>query len=408
MKKVHEDTYGDSSDGSYHIAGSSSDEDLVRIEARRKQREKERFDMEDDLEDIDKKYTRKKSVEEDRPRKKTNWSDEDDKELMKGSDGSDGITPKKKYAWRELLSDDDDSNGPAVTRPVRKNTDEVKKGRKKYGSDDDLSSTDDVISKTIGRSDRKGSDGSDGVTPKKKYDWRKLLSDDDDSNGPAVTRPVRKNTDEEIDSVIKKRRKKYDDDDLSSAGEDMSKTTGRSDQKTRPSWKSKYDTSDDSNEDKPITKTLSKTKINYSSDENNKPRRTSKKYLDNSDSDGVRNKKKVDNVGRVKKSWEISSSEDDAYIPRSKKSSRKSPIVLSDDDDLPILKHAPKRSEVSPSTKTTEQSSPAKKENVKFDLKDEIDNDSFKSSRKRRERRRSRLSNTGTSPEDSPKRSSIK
>ena len=355
-KKKALESEGESSDGSYRIgqfAGSSSDdEEMTRLDARKKQREKERFNMKDDnLDDIDDKYISKER------RKKVSIDDNLSVRKIEGGradlqdDLDDDITPKKKYNWRELLSDDE--NEPAVSKPrARKNFD---------------------------------------------------ISDDDQAD---------------VD-VPSKGRKRYDSSDNDDLG------TGRTD-KSRSSWKSKIDLSDD--EDMPIRKTLSKTKVNLDSDEEYKPKRSYKKYLD--DEDSLDETKKIKDVidkssKTKKKSWETSSEEedykprsrntklssylsedDDVDIPRSR--SKKSLDFISDDDDMPILKHAPKlTTDQSPSTKE-ERISPSRKENVKFDVNKEDDNESFKSSRRRRDRRRSHLSNTGTSPEDSPKRSSAK
>ena len=357
-KKKLKDTYEDSSDGSYHVgelAGSSSDEELARIEARRKQREKERYDIKDDFDDIEKKYHKQKksSISDDFDlHKKKRVSDEEEEKVGKDKHLDDSVddVPKKKYNWRELLSDDDDE-------PVKPPT------RKKFDiSDDDEDGVEQF---------KKG---------RKKYD---IDSDEEIGTRTSRTRSSHLSSDEDISKADK----------------------SRTNEERKKPWKSKYDISDESDQDKPIRKTLSKSKVDISSDEDYKPKRSYKKYLDNDSLDeATESKKKPDSARtRVKKSWETSSDED-SYKPRPR-STKVSSLLSDDDDDMPILKHAPKRSEKSPSARSEETSPSRRKENVKFDVDD---NESYKASRKRRERRRSRLSNTGTSPEDSPKRSSLK
>ena len=74
------------------------------------------------------------------------------------------------------------------------------------------------------------------------------------------------------------------------------------------------------------------------------------------------------------------------YIPVSRTTKRHTDFISDEDDNLPILKHAPKRGDKPSEKKKSEESSPSRKDSVKFDVMDE-ENKSFESSRKRRERR---------------------
>ena len=403
-KKNVNDAFDDSSDGSYHIgefADSSSDEDMARMAARKKQREKERIDLKEDASDEDKYLSKKKNGEKERktvaddvdsdfeykPRKKRDWSDEDEGEKptkSKNYDEDDDITPKRKYNWRELLSDDEEDE---------------KKGNKES----------------------------------KKASRKQFDLSDDDIDLPSNRKPPRKYSNDEELSRVRSSRFSSDEEDSKTNNRRRPKGKFEDDEDKKPSWKSKYDFSDDSMEDKPIRKTISKSKVEISSDEEYQPRKTTayKKALKDDDLEeevGARGRKDIGDSSRprTKKAWEISSDEEEDYKPRprntkltsllsdedddipvSRTTKRHTDFISDEDDNLPILKHAPKHGDKPSEKKKSEESSPSRKDSVKFDVMDE-ENKSFESSRKRRERRRSRLSNTGTSPEDSPKRTSQK
>ena len=357
-------------------------------------------------------------------RKKYNFSDEEDistrRKTHRSLDDLEDEKPRRKTDWRAaLISDQDDDND------LSKLDTDKPKSRYLNLSDDDIPST---------RRKTKFSGSEDDVRPSKLSHF----SSDDDTTKPVTTT-----------------RRKYKYDDFSDDDKDEKKSTV----KGKGKWSSKFDFSDDeekSTTKKPIKKDLD----TRDEDETYKSRQSHKSYDDNSDDDlPLSGKPKNDTKTTEKKPWELSS-DDDIKTSKSTRPSKSTRELLSDedentiskprtrnylanlsdsDDDLPKLKHAPKKDttqeklspkksdENEPIRKTSQSSrksslDDASKKEVQWDIKEDSttaeeaikpvaatqnNNDkSFESSRKRRERRRSRLSNTGTSPENSPKRTS--
>lgn len=287
--------------------------------------------------------------------------------------------------------------------------------RKTYdSSDDDL-----AVDRT---SRRKKVELSDEEAPRKgkKIDWRALFSDEDkdDTQGGGGSR----------------RNDKVSDEDTA-----------------RPNWRKKYDISsdDDGVEVKSLSRSTWRTKYNISSDDEDKaigsPRRTSgsakrsQQSLVSDDSDdlavSLTRKKRTaskEDVGgkdgasktsRTRKAWETSSEDEDKNVVGRR---RERSVPLDSDDDLSLRARRSREILDELSDGVDLPSHPVRKK-ISFDLKeadpemfagtethpkpseggsevsttDKADNASFVASRKRRQRRRSRLSNTDTSPKKS-------
>ena len=192
--------------------------------------------------------------------------------------------------------------------------------------------------------------------------------------------------DEDIDEFLSKLKSKRKDGsyDRESDGEYYSKRKGLdSDEPVRKKvdWRAALISSDE-DEIKPI-KTSSRDHLKISSDS------------DLSDDDNI----------RKKRDWSLSSDED-KEPDKTEKSKPKTYLTDSSEDESTSLKT--KNTAVA-SSKSSIEDSPSRK-GVKWDEKQEppgkTNDKSFQSSRQRRARRRSRLSNTGTSPENSPTKSS--
>ena len=387
-KKKKKKSYDDdaSSDGSYQIGEgnysdiSTEDEAIKRTTLRRKQREKQRALEADDSHE--KTFTRK-------PR--ASVSDEEE----------------YKPRTRVQFSDDDD--------------DIVKKPPRRYSDDE--------------------------VPRKLRTDWRAIFSDDDDDDtgkkkasktsrdDPPLSRKTKTYSDSEEEkpaSRIKKASSYISDDDDDAY-------------KTKSSWKSKYNFSDDSDKDISLaTTTTSKksTKLDLSDDDDYKPRRTYKRSDDEDIALSKRSRETTPSRSKPKRAWEHSS--DEEYIPKTSSRNTKLPsdedvpkrrtkdYLLDDDsnDDMPKLKHAHHNPDKSPEKSHLKKTSneTKKKEDspshVKFNLSNTDDtkkdpdvsvkikaaakdDKSYEAAKKRRERRRSKLSNTG-STENSPKRTGDK
>lgn len=289
--------------------------------------------------------------------------------------------------------------------------DQYKPNRRKIydSSDDDLAADRTSRKKTVELSDeeapRKG----------KKIDWRALFSDED--------------KDDKQDRGGSRRNDKVSDEDTA-----------------RPNWRKKYDISsdDDGVEVKSLSRSTWRAKYNISSDDEDNakgsPRRTSgstkrsQQSLASDDSDdlgiSLMRKKRTasqEDVGgkdvatktsRTRKAWETSSEDEDIVGRRRERS-----VPLDSDDDLSLRTRRSREILDELSDGVDLPSQPVRKK-ISFDLKeanpemfagtethpkpseeasevsttDKADNASFVASRKRRQRRRSRLSNTDTSP----------
>ena len=409
------------------------------------------------------------------------YDDEED------DDDIDDFLAKVKSKHRANHDEDDDQYLSSRKGRLGSDDDEYKPSRKKYNFSDD---EEDISTR---KKTHRSLDDLVDEKPRHKTDWRAaLISDEEDNN--VLTKPTSRylnlsdddipssrrktkfrdseenepskpsylSSDEDPTKPVTRTRRKYNKhDDFSDDDKDEKKSAV----KGKGKWSSKFDFSDD---DEDISKSTTKKSINKDldsrgEDEMDKSRQSHKSYLndDNSDDDLPSSRKpKNGTKTNEKKPWELSSDDDDDIkMSKSTRSSKTTRALLGDkdedtqskprtrnylanlsdsDDDLPKLKHAPKKdttqeeetspkrsSENEPIRKTSQSSRKSSlddvsKKGVQWDIKEDSvtveesikpaavsSNDkSFESSRKRRERRRSRLSNTGTSPENSPKRTS--